>query len=185
MSNEKSPDNKHQQVLYPRSPRYVLQLNDKKVLRYAPYPRGNRSFFTEIHNLSETGMAFTVPYLDTPNQDEIIMVEFTPPGGTSIACFGHVKRVQNFSVIEADFFQKNCKLVAIKFVNLQEEQARAIRMALSMEFKKINLIFSRQQMKMRILWMLKFRRRQLYYGAAGMTFAIAAITLMIKFLNLA
>jgi type III secretory pathway component EscS len=182
MSNENSQ--KHDSPIAPRSPRYVLQLNDRKVLRYAPYPRGNRSFVTEIHNLSETGMAFTVPYLDTPHTDETIMVEFTPPGGgNSIACFALVKRVQNFTVIEDDFFQKNCKLVAVRFVNIQEEQALAIRMALAIEFKKINLVFSRQQMKMRLLWMLKFRRRELAIGAGTTIFVATVLGLMIKFLH--
>ncbi|MCC6138000.1 MAG: PilZ domain-containing protein, partial [Bdellovibrionaceae bacterium] len=105
--------------IYPRSPRYVLQMKDKKVLRYAPYPRGNRAFFTEIVNLSESGMAFTVPYLDCPHKNEIIMVEFTPPGDTkSIACYAQVKRIQKMSIIESDFFQKNCKVIAVTFTSL-------------------------------------------------------------------
>lgn len=174
------------QAIYPRSPRYVLQLHDKKVVRFAPYPRGNRSFVTEIHNLSETGMAFTVPYLDTPNVDETIMVEFTPPGGgDSVACFGHVKRVQNYTVIEADYFQKNCKLVAVRFVNMQEPQVQAIRKALASEFKKMNVMFSRQQLKLRFLWMLKFKRKQLYWIASSTCVFMASLLLMIKFLHLA
>ncbi len=87
MSSESSKE------IYPRSPRYVLQLKDKKVLRYASYPKGHRSFFTEIINMSETGMAFTVPFLDTPNKNEIIMVEFSPPNSSPIACYGKVLRV--------------------------------------------------------------------------------------------
>lgn len=173
MAHETSPK------IYPRNPRYVLQLHDKKVLRFAPYPRGSRSFYTEIHNLSESGMAFTVPYLDVPNIDETIMVEFTPPGEgmNSIACFGHVKRVQNYTVIEADFFQKNCKLVAVKFSGLQPEQTTALRQALDKEFKKINLSFSRQQLRLRFLWMLKFKKRQLFWGAASLGVIAASLAL--------
>lgn len=154
--------------IYPRSPRYVLQMKDKKILRYAPYPRGNRAFFTDIVNLSETGMAFTVPFLDTPHKNEIIMVEFTPPGQTqSIACYAMVKRIQKISIIESDFFQKNCKLVAVIFTNLPEEQRVQIREGLGDQFKKMNRNFQLQQTKLKFMWFLKFKRKQLAYMGAG------------------
>lgn len=154
--------------IYPRSPRYVLQMKDKKILRYAPYPRGNRAFFTEIVNLSETGMAFTVPFLDTPHKNEIIMVEFTPPGQTeSIACYAQVKRIQKISIIESDFFQKNCKLVAVTFTSLPEEQRVQIRDGLGQNFKRINRSFQLQQTKLKFLWMLKFKRKKIAYMSAG------------------
>lgn len=166
--------------VYPRSPRYHLQLNDKKILRYAPVPRGNRSFFTEILNLSETGMAFTVPYLDTPQKNEIIMVEFTPPNGAApMACYAQVQRVQNYRIIESDFFEKNCKLVAVKFTNLQEAQSLMIRDGLSKEFKRSHSHFHRQQLKMRFLWMWRFKRSQclLMGGLAGTTLMAAVAAL--------
>jgi hypothetical protein len=159
---------------YPRSPRYVLQLKDKKILRYAPVPRGTRSFFTEIVNLSETGMAFTVPYLDTPQKNEIIMVEFTVPNSGPIACFAQVKRVQSFRIIEADFFEKNCKLVAVNFTNLQAEQSDMIRDGLSQEFKKSHAAFQRQQQKLKLMWLWKFKRKQVLISAAAATAAVAA-----------
>lgn len=161
--------------LYPRSPRYVLQMKDTKVLRYAPYPRGNRSFFTEIVNLSETGMAFTVPYLDTPHKNEIIMVEFTPPGGaTSIACYAQVQRVQKISIIEADYFQKNCKLVAVTFTSLKEEQREQIRHVLAQKFRKINRSFKLQQVKMKFLWTLKFKKKKVAMALGFSSTAILA-----------
>ncbi len=148
--------------IYPRSPRYVLQMKDKKVLRFAPFPRGNRAFFTDIINLSETGMAFTVPYLDTPHKNEIIMVEFTPPGESkSIACYAQVKRIQKMSIIESDFFHKNCKLVAVIFTSIPDEQRAIIRSSLAQEFKQIHRSFRFQQAKLKVMWYLKFKRKHL------------------------
>ncbi|MCB9073420.1 MAG: PilZ domain-containing protein [Bdellovibrionaceae bacterium] len=161
--------------IYPRSPRYVLQMKDKKILRYAPHPRGNRAFFTEIINLSETGMAFTVPFLDSPHKNEIIMVEFTPPGASSIACYAQVKRIQKFSIIESDFFQKNCKLVAVEFTNLPDVQREMIRNSLETQFKKIQRNFRLQQWKLKLLWNLKFNRKKIVYiFAAGLGIFLSA-----------
>ena len=93
-------------------------MKDKKIMRYAPYPKGHRAFFTEVVNLSETGMAFTVPFLDSPQMNETIMVEFSVPSGEPIACYAKVQRVQKYTLIESDFFQKDCKLVAVEFQKL-------------------------------------------------------------------
>ncbi|MBY0315603.1 MAG: PilZ domain-containing protein [Bdellovibrionales bacterium] len=135
-------------------------MKDRKVLRYASHPKGHRSFFTEIINISETGMAFTVPYLDTPNVNEVIMVEFTPPNGTAVACYGKVLRVQNYTIIESDFFEKNCKLIGVKFIKLHDKQAEIIRVGLAREFKKLQGKFYRKQLatKLRWTWMHKKAR---------------------------
>lgn len=165
--------------LYPRSPRYVLQVKDKKILRYAPFPRGNRAFFTEIINLSETGMAFTVPFLDAPHKNEIVMVEFTPPGETnSIACYAQVKRIQKISIIESDFFHKDCKVVAVQFTSLPEEQRVLIRAGLAQQFKQIHRNFQFQQTKLKIQWFLKFKRRKILYAALAALFAASALSVL-------
>jgi hypothetical protein len=153
-----------------RSPRYVLQMKDKKIMRYAPYPRGHRSFFTEIINLSETGMAFTVPFLDSPHLNEIIMVEFTVPGAEPIACFAKVQRVQKYKLIESDFFQKDCKLVGVKFEKMKEEQLITLRLSLNEEFKKIQNRFRRDQLWLKLRWQWKFQKRRLISLSAGLFF---------------
>ncbi len=159
-----------------RSPRYVLQVKDKKILRYAPYPRGNRTFFTEVLNLSETGMAFTVPFLDAPQMSESIMVEFSTPNNESFACFAKVQRVQKLTVLESDFFQKDCKLVAVKFEQLNKEQILLLRKSLSKEFKKIQKNFYRQQMWLKLAWHWKFKKAMILSGVA-VTLAIFSAAL--------
>lgn len=153
--------------IYPRSPRYVLNLQDRKILRYAPIPRGNRSFFTDIVNLSETGMAFTVPFLDSPQKNEIIMVEFTTPDGKPMACYAQVRRVQNYRIIEADLFEKNCKIVAVQFTSLKDGQQKVLRDSLDKKFKRHGFHFRRRQVLMKTLWLWKFRRRQFVAALAG------------------
>ena len=158
-----------------RSPRYVLQVKDKKILRYAPYPRGNRTFFTEVLNLSETGMAFTVPFLDSPQVGEMMMVEFSTPSSSNFACFAKVQRVQKLTILESDFFQKECKLVAVKFEQLKNEQLLLLRKSLNKEFKKIQTHFYRQQMWLKMLWYWKFKKTLILSCAAASlaSFAIA------------
>jgi hypothetical protein len=158
--------------IHNRSPRYVLQMKDKKIMRYAPYPKGHRAFFTEVVNLSETGMAFTVPFLDCPQMNEMIMVEFSSPGGEPIACFAKVQRVQKYTLIESDFFQKDCKLVAVEFQKLPAAQQLSLRKSLSFEFKKINTHFRRQQFWLKLQWNWKFKR-SLCVGLGVLVFSTA------------
>lgn len=163
--------------LHNRSPRYVLQMKDKKIMRYAPYPKGHRAFFTEVVNLSETGMAFTVPFLDSPQINEMIMVEFAVPGGEPVACFAKVHRVQKYTLIEADFFQKDCKLVAVEFQKLPAAQHQTLRQSLQFEFKKMNMHFRRQQLWLKLQWHWKFKRSLcigLGFAAIGVLGTIAA-----------
>jgi hypothetical protein len=148
-------------------------MKDKKIMRYAPYPRGHRAFFTEIINLSETGMAFTVPFLDAPILNETIMIEFAVPGGDPIACFAQVQRVQKYTVIESDFFQKDCKLVAVKFHQMKEEQLRSLRISLTQEFKKMQVHFRRQQFRLKLQWYWKFKRATLL-ATVGLPLAASA-----------
>lgn len=158
-----------------RSARYVLQMKDKKIMRYAPYPRGHRAFFTEIINLSESGMAFTVPFLDSPQVNETIMVEFTIPDAAPMACFAKVKRVQKYTLIESDFFHKDCKLVAVQFEKMPEDQLRTLRGSLNDEFKKMQIHFRRQQLWLKLQWYWKFKRPLMIAAVATPVAASTAI----------
>jgi PilZ domain len=141
-------------------------MKDKKIMRYAPYPRGHRAFFTEIINLSESGMAFTVPFLDSPQVNETIMVEFTIPDAAPMACFAKVKRVQKYTLIESDFFHKDCKLVAVKFEKMPDDQLTTLRLSLNDEFKRLQTHFRRKQIWLKLQWYWKFKRTPLIAAAA-------------------
>lgn len=170
--NETLMSDQNAQKIYPRSPRYVLQVKDSKLLRYASYPRHNRSFFTNIINISETGMAFTVPFLDCPKDNEIIMVEFTPPNSQPVACFAQVIRIQNYTLSEIGVSDRNCKLVAVKFMELKPEQLTMIREGLSKEFKYMQRSFRRQHYFALINQLLYTKKRRFSL------FVIASLALM-------
>jgi hypothetical protein len=158
-------------------------MKDKKIMRYAPYPKGHRAFFTEVVNLSETGMAFTVPFLDSPQLNEMIMVEFSVPGGEPVACFAKVQRVQKYTLIESDFYQKDCKLVAVEFQKLPAAQHQSLRQSLQVEFKKMNMHFRRQQLWLKLQWHWKFKRSFcLGVGAVGLGIVGSLIALANLFL---
>lgn len=167
------------QKMYPRSPRYVLNTKDNRVLRYSSYPGKDRSFYTEIINLSETGMAFTTPFLECPKKDEIIMVEFGAPNGQKMACYGKVVRIQNHKVIAEGIAEKECKLVGLRFVNMHEGHSKMIRHGLKKEFKHIHDNMKRQQ----VIYKLGhfFHRPHLYLlSAIGL---VSLVTLVVYLLN--
>jgi hypothetical protein len=150
-------------------------MKDKKIMRYAPYPRGHRAFFTQIINLSESGMAFTVPFLDSPQLNEMMMVEFTVPGAEPMACFAQVQRVQKYTLIESDFFQKDCKLVAVKFTQMKPEQVKTLKLSLQDEFKKMNIHFRRQQFLLKLKWYWKFKRALVLGSSIGVIVSITTL----------
>ena len=167
-------------IVQNRSPRYVLQMKDKKIMRYATFPRSQRTFNTEVLNLSETGMAFTVPFLDAPQIHETIMVEFTPPDEKSFACYAKVLRVQKITVLESDFFQKDCKVVAVKFEKLSKEQSSLLRNSLQREFKKIHSHFYRQQLWLKLQWHWKFKKIWILSSAIALSLGLAAMIYILK-----
>ncbi len=151
-------------------------------MRYAPYPKGHRAFFTEVVNLSETGMAFTVPFLDSPQMNETIMVEFSVPSGEPIACYAKVQRVQKYTLIESDFFQKDCKLVAVEFQKLPAAQHQSLKLCLQSEFKKMNMHFRRQQLWLKLQWHWKFKRSLCIGLGAAATGVLGTVYLFLSHL---
>lgn len=128
-------------------------------------------------------MAFTVPFLDSPQINETIMVEFSVPGGNPVACFAKVQRVQKFTLIEDDFFQKDCKLVAVQFQKLPEAQQISLRRSLQEEFKQINLHFRRQQLWLKIQWHWKFKRGFFFGLSLGVLGIFASLVALLNYLS--
>jgi PilZ domain. len=76
-----------------RSPRYILNTQDDSLIRVAgphqtPWEEG-----TEIKNVSLTGLAFMAPSDLCPLLGEVIKIQFIPPGGKQMACYGIVTRL--------------------------------------------------------------------------------------------
>lgn len=140
--------------LYPRAPRYVIEVGDNEVVRFAHSPRGSKTMHTRIVNLSESGMAFLVPYLTAPLEGERIKVEFTAPNSESIACFARVIRVQVHRTYHAGREPQTFKMVAVEFQSLHPKQREMLSQGLQQQFSKKHQQFKRQQFVLKINWLL-------------------------------
>ncbi len=99
---------------YQRSPRYILLPNDLCLIRVAgpkqtPWEEG-----TEIHNISNTGLAFTAPDILLPKHGEYIRVQFDVPGSKQMACHARVVRIERTG--------PDISLVGIEFESLNPAQ---------------------------------------------------------------
>ncbi|MCB0379556.1 MAG: PilZ domain-containing protein [Bdellovibrionales bacterium] len=140
--------------LYPRAPRYVVQLDDNQVVRFAAFPKGSQAMHTRIINLSESGMAFLLPLLDNPKVDDVIKVEFQPPGSQAIACFAKVVRVENHKSFDSFHSHQRFKLVAVTFLELPDKQRRMLAEALGKKFVDLRKRYRREQWMRKVQWML-------------------------------
>lgn len=138
--------------LYPRAPRYTLELGDNQIVRFAHMPKGSKAMHTRILNLSESGMAFLVPFLSAPQLDERIKVEFTAPNSESIACFAKVVRVQVHRTFYKTSEPQTFKLIAIEFQSLHPKQREMLAQGISKQFKKQFQQYKRDQAWNKMIW---------------------------------
>jgi hypothetical protein len=148
-------DNRKVEELYPRAPRYVVDFDDNHVLRFAHMPRGSKALYTRIINLSESGMAFLIPYLSAPQLNEKIKLEFTAPNSEPIACFANVVRVQIHKSYSHDQKPQTFKLIAVTFDNIHPKQRQMLASGINQQFKKRQALYKRQQMLLRGKWFIK------------------------------
>lgn len=140
--------------LYPRAPRYVIEIGDNEVVRFALSPRGSKTMHTRIINLSESGMAFLCPYLTAPREGEKIKVEFTAPNTEPIACFANVVRVQIHKTYREDQKPQTFKMVAVEFENLPSRQRQMLSSGLTQQFQKKQAEYRRNQLFLKAQWYL-------------------------------
>jgi|GEM_PF-4416215 len=136
-----------------RAPRYVLNFSDNTILRFSSAAKGSKKFQTRVVNLSETGMAFLLPALDNPHDDETIKVEFQVPNRTAMACFAKVIRIENHQTFNKFGQRQTFKLVAVTFVDLPVAQTQMIREGLLEEFEKLNKKYLKEQFQLKLQWL--------------------------------
>lgn len=141
--------------LYPRAPRYVIDFGDNQVVRFAQMPQGSKPMHTRIVNLSESGMAFLVPYMSAPEEGEKIKVEFTAPNTDSIACFALVRRVETHRAYHADREPQTFKLIAVEFEAMHPRQRQLLNQGLTEQFRKKHQEYKRQQLFLKLKWSVK------------------------------
>lgn len=138
--------------IYPRAPRYTIELGDQQIVRFAKSPKGAKAMHTRIIDLSESGMAFLTPYNAAPEVSEKIKVEFTAPNSDPIACFANVARIQIHKTYSHDQKPQSFKMVAVEFENLHAKQRKMLADGLVAQFKKKRAQFQRQQMLLKLKW---------------------------------
>ncbi|MCB0421665.1 MAG: PilZ domain-containing protein [Bdellovibrionales bacterium] len=131
---------------YHRSPRYTIQPKDEKFLRFVHKNEKNRSYTTQILNISATGLAFVVDQDCAPSIGDTIKVEF-PVGQERIAWWAQVARLERYSrqpwwqhpiglqQIKAEPLIEDEILVGIFFKDLPEGHSDHIRKELERKFQ--------------------------------------------------
>ena len=138
--------------LYPRAPRYQIEVGDHQIVRFAHMPKGSKAMHTRIVDLSESGMAFLVPYLTAPQEGEKIKLEFTAPNTESIACFAKVARVQVHRTYHKSRTPQTFKLVAVEFQELHPKQRKMLASGLRQQLQKKYAQYKRDQIWNRFVW---------------------------------
>jgi hypothetical protein len=141
--------------LYPRAPRYTVELGDNQVVRFAFAPKGSKAMHTPIINVSESGMAFLVPMQSVPSLDEKIKVEFSGPNTDSMACFAKVVRIENHKIIHETQGLQRFKMVAVEFENLHPKQRELLSQGISQRIMNQQKAFLRQQRWLSFQWYLQ------------------------------
>ena len=160
-----------------RSPRYIIQPNDDRYVRFARKEDTEQSYTTRLLNISTTGLAFVADRDCSPNIGDLIKVEF-PIGSERFAWWGRVVRLQEYqqsvwstandpSLISDDIF------IGVHFHDLPIGHSEEIKKHL--EHKFIELVKS--QNKEKLLTLVEFLARHIWavliYGVCAiLTFGI-------------
>jgi len=140
--------------LYPRAPRYVIELGDAEVVRFAQLPKGSKTKHTRIVNLSESGMAFLTPSHSAPDEQEVIKIEFTAPNSPPIACFAKVVRVELHKTYSHDQRPQTFKLIAVEYSQIHPLQKQILAQGLSERFRQLQEEYRREQRWLKLQWRL-------------------------------
>ena len=124
-----------------RSPRYILQPDERQIVRLAgprqiPWEEG-----TEIKNISLTGLAFTVPTDLCPSIGEFIKIQYALPDSQSMASYALITRLEDLS--------EHRILVACKFYRMELSQRVVLAQSIALKLKE-QQIKARLDLKMKL-----------------------------------
>lgn len=166
---------------FPRAPRYILRPNDQQLLRFASRKESNRSYSTQFVNMSETGLAFLIDRDCVPHLGDIIKVEFPVPGGSQIAWWARVVRIEEYKGArwwskDKNFTGYENVLVGIQFLELPEGHRQMIREGLEQKYAEIRML----RRKRHALALLEYTKDN--YKSLLMFFVLALVTVGILYL---
>ncbi|MCB0351605.1 MAG: PilZ domain-containing protein [Bdellovibrionales bacterium] len=154
---------------YPRAPRYTLNPNDNRFMRYAHKDDQGRSFTTRFLDISQTGLAFITDPENAPHISDLIKVEIPLSGDESIAWWARVVRVEEYEphkwyMKKDDFQDENQVLVCITFHELPPGHSRQIQETLEKKFIEQQAIERAQRMQNLALFLASQTWRILIYA---------------------
>lgn len=152
---------------YQRMPRYTLQPLDNTFIRVAgpqqtPWEEG-----TDIRDISLSGLAFTAPKDLCPELGEILRIQFEVPGGTQLACYAMVSRIDNDN---RDRF-----LVGIKFQNLDPAHKLALLQGLARKLKEQKNFVGKRKPRLWSYYKKALQRFSKWAFALGATIMLAVL----------
>ncbi|MFN7903748.1 MAG: PilZ domain-containing protein [Pseudobdellovibrionaceae bacterium] len=113
-----------------RSPRYTLKPEDNSLVRVVGPKQEPWEEYTDIHNVSLTGLSFTVDAHLCPRLGEVIKLQFTVPSSQEMACFAIVTRLEQIST--------DITMVGIHFYKLDIAQRINLARGLTEKFQNKN-----------------------------------------------
>jgi len=128
------------------APRYVLGSRDKKHLRFQGTGQVGRGHSSQIHDISSSGISFTVPEYITPHIGGRIGLEFAIPGANQIACMGQVARVTELPGLSQNRLSKMYR-VGVAFINMPPPYQKLLSSSLTAVFHTFNFQYNKPKTK--------------------------------------
>ncbi|MES2966024.1 MAG: PilZ domain-containing protein [Bdellovibrionota bacterium] len=128
---------------FSRSPRYVFGTEEESALRFAGMNTRGVIQRAAIRDLSESGLAFAIGETESPEEGELLKIEFPIPGRKTIACFATVVRVERRSDWDPEWGDRGHTLIGLQFRNLPSLHFRAIQRGLEGRVTNENFDFQR------------------------------------------
>jgi hypothetical protein len=170
---------KAQRLYNARAIRYTIRPQDDKVMRYAFNRFNNQNFSTEVVNISESGMAFTIDDSTVPHIGEIIKVEFPVPGEDRVAWFARVVRIEERDY-ESRWYDEHTQdassvrpagvIVAVKFLDLPEAHRLSIRKGLQSKLGDIKRQKAFRNLASQFRWIQHHYVQVLFFGITTLLF---------------
>ncbi len=139
----------------PRSVRYVIRPEDNRVIRFAKKRLRKRSYHSDIVNVSETGMLFTIDRSELLKKDELVMVQFKGPALGEIATYAKVVRTERFEEWNPRWGKRKKFRVAIQFEDMYDGLNFELRQGITDRISSQIREQKKERLKARRSWILK------------------------------
>jgi hypothetical protein len=167
------------QRYFARAPRYRMSSSDIRSLRVVRKTRHRRDDFdAEVVNISETGLAFEVNREYIPKIGEVLLLEFTMPGGQRVAWYGRVVRIEMPNDrAEWKSLSRNV-LVGLQFHQLPGKFKGEIRQAIETKLEEYEKLRRAQMMAYYLDWALRHWKHLVLYviSALATLYVLWAVT---------